>query len=78
MRKGPQVALAVAALALLMIGAWLVTAQMRNLVNQAQGKCDYFPCVSSVTVPEFVAGAVLVLLGATAGAYLIRNRRGGG
>ena len=78
MRKAPQAVLAVAALALVVLGAWLVTVQVRNLANQAQAKCDYLPCISSEIVPEVIAGTVLVLLGATAGAFLIRGRRGGG
>ena len=65
--------LSLAAVALIALGVSLVAAQVRAIVNEVQGKCDFIPCVSSVTVPGLIAGGVLVLIGATAGAFLVRG-----
>ena len=72
MRRRRQVLLSLSAIATVALGLWLAAVQLKALVYEAQGKCDFMPCTSSSTVPELIAGAVVVLIGTTAGAFLIR------
>jgi hypothetical protein len=46
------------------IGLALLTRPVNDIVQEAQGHCDYLPCVTSTTVPFLVATLAVVVIGA--------------
>ena len=62
---------------MVVIGLALSTGPFNDIVQEAQGHCDYLPCVTSTTVPFLVAMLAVVLIGAFAlvlGTSSIRRR----
>jgi hypothetical protein len=46
------------------IGLWEGAHVVIDIVNQAQGKCDYLSCTGARTLPALIADLVLVIAGA--------------
>ncbi len=46
------------------IGLWESAHVVIDIVNQAQGKCDYLSCTGAWTLPALIADLVLVIAGA--------------
>jgi hypothetical protein len=56
--------LAAAGLAAVAIGLWEGAHIVRDIVYQAQGKCDYLSCTGPLTLPSLAGDIVLVAAGA--------------
>ncbi|MHB8589787.1 MAG: hypothetical protein ACYDA0_13200 [Candidatus Dormibacteraceae bacterium] len=61
MRKGST--LVAAGLAMVVAGAAMSMRPGTDLVQEAQGHCDYFPCVGPITVPLLASALVLLVAG---------------
>ncbi|MFI5284414.1 MAG: hypothetical protein ACHQ0J_14990 [Candidatus Dormibacterales bacterium] len=62
-REGLLVGLGVGAVA---IGLALSIRPINDIAQEAQGHCDYLPCVTSTTVPLLAAFLAVALIGAFA------------
>jgi len=56
-------------------GLWEGSYVLRDIVNEAQGKCDYASCVGPWTMPILVVAILLVSAGASTLAWSLLVRR---
>jgi hypothetical protein len=53
------------------VGLWEGSRLVRDLVYQAQGKCDYLSCTTPSTLPFLAGAVVLVITGAVLVAWSV-------
>jgi hypothetical protein len=67
--------LCAAGLAAIGVGGWEDAQLARDIVYQAQGKCDYLNCTNSWTLPSLAAALVVVAAGAVLFAWAVYPRK---
>jgi hypothetical protein len=60
---------------MVLIGLTLVTRPLNDIVQEAQGHCDWLPCITSMTVPFLVGTSLIALIGAFAILFGVRTGR---
>jgi hypothetical protein len=62
-------------LAALGVGGWEGAQLVRDIVDQAQGKCDYLNCTNAWTLPSLAGALVLIAAGAVLAAFAVYPRK---
>ncbi len=65
-----------AAIVAVVIGGWRVIGLLLDVMNQAQGKCDYLPCVWPWTFPSLAGFGLLAVAGTAILGWMLLGRGG--